>query len=362
MQFCLTRYRGNRSIPANIQPHAVIKSDAVFINMKNDNFNRTKFVSIRSSFYICLNVFTFAIYVEFMMTFLRIFYHNRLLKIMFIIVTFLSAYLLVNNYIELSNYSKRFLQLSWKISSFSIAEQPLLLKNITVRGRKFEIQAEQKISNNIETSKSSKTNQSLRGMKQRTIKSRLWNKAKGDEITDDVTENRTATIFARSFVQNNSTKRNASVLQTDKNMRRFKESIEQESEKMWSNKKNVLTEIPNSKRIYVHASVSASISSSGMQLPSRHDVGKILFNKTTEGRKLKQNWSGLNSHLWVSLCVESVNLLCNHPSFPLFPDKRQRIRGKLHLVRKEQGHAQRIFGFLHPPRSGEYRYETELTE
>lgn len=65
--------------------------------------------------------------------------------------------------------------------------------------------------------------------------------------------------------------------------------------------------------------------------------------------------SGLNAHVWYDVCASSVKSLCNYPLFPQAPNKRTLIT-TTDLSRVQDNYAQRIFGILHPPRTGKYRF------
>ena len=65
----------------------------------------------------------------------------------------------------------------------------------------------------------------------------------------------------------------------------------------------------------------------------------------------------LNVHLWTDICGAGVDVLRNWLHFPFFPDKRSFT---LHFHRVEdsevKNYGERCFGFVHPERSGQYKY------
>ena len=78
-------------------------------------------------------------------------------------------------------------------------------------------------------------------------------------------------------------------------------------------------------------------------------------------RKVEQdseNSTGsLNAHMWHGICGMNVDILRNWPHFPYFPDKRSFVsefRKTQVLNMKDNG--ERIFGFVHPQRSGLYKF------
>jgi len=70
----------------------------------------------------------------------------------------------------------------------------------------------------------------------------------------------------------------------------------------------------------------------------------------------KRNGS-LNVHMWSEICGTEVDILRHWPHFPHFPDKISFIyefyKTKLH---NSNNSGERIFGFLRPQRSGEYKF------
>lgn len=69
----------------------------------------------------------------------------------------------------------------------------------------------------------------------------------------------------------------------------------------------------------------------------------------------KLNLSGLNAHVWYDICPTSIQAICHHPLFPEQPNERIFAK-QLSLTRDQSNYIQRIFGFLHPPKTGKYRF------
>lgn len=64
---------------------------------------------------------------------------------------------------------------------------------------------------------------------------------------------------------------------------------------------------------------------------------------------------GVNGHIWHDFCPSSLQVLCYHPLFPKAPDQKSVIT-TLDITRHQDNYAQRIFGFLHPPKTGKYKF------
>ena len=65
--------------------------------------------------------------------------------------------------------------------------------------------------------------------------------------------------------------------------------------------------------------------------------------------------SGLNGHIWYDVCPSSIQAACNYPLFPKAPNEKTIIT-TLDFGRSGNNYIQRVFGFLHPPRTGKYRF------
>jgi len=81
--------------------------------------------------------------------------------------------------------------------------------------------------------------------------------------------------------------------------------------------------------------------------------GTSLFDVENSDRK--PNLSGLNAHVWYDICPTSIQALCHHPLFPEQPNERIFVK-QLSLKRYQRNYIQRIFGFLHLPKTGKYRF------
>jgi beta-1,4-N-acetylgalactosaminyltransferase 3 len=67
----------------------------------------------------------------------------------------------------------------------------------------------------------------------------------------------------------------------------------------------------------------------------------------------------LNVHVWLDWCGSTVNDLRRNIHFPNYPDVR--LKTKLfHLSHDAHNFGQRVFGFLHPPRTGTFIFITYL--
>ena len=63
----------------------------------------------------------------------------------------------------------------------------------------------------------------------------------------------------------------------------------------------------------------------------------------------------LNVYIWRKLCGNSVENLKKLPFFPQHPDE-EKVTHVLHIEDNTQDYGQRIFGFIHPPRSDSYLF------
>ena len=64
---------------------------------------------------------------------------------------------------------------------------------------------------------------------------------------------------------------------------------------------------------------------------------------------------GLNGHIWYDVCPSSIEAVCDYPLFPKAPNEKTVIT-TLDVRRDGDNYIQRIFGFLHPPLTGKYRF------
>ena len=82
---------------------------------------------------------------------------------------------------------------------------------------------------------------------------------------------------------------------------------------------------------------------------AKQNRGEIISTSTSV--------TGLNVHTWYDVCGTDVDILRNWPNFPYFPDKRSYISDFRKIQdngTKDNG--ERYFGFIHPYRSGEYKF------
>ncbi|XP_015767671.1 PREDICTED: N-acetyl-beta-glucosaminyl-glycoprotein 4-beta-N-acetylgalactosaminyltransferase 1-like [Acropora digitifera] len=63
----------------------------------------------------------------------------------------------------------------------------------------------------------------------------------------------------------------------------------------------------------------------------------------------------LNVYIWRKLCGDSVENLKKLPFFPQNPDE-EKVSDVLHIEDNTEDYGQRIFGFIHPPRSDSYLF------
>ncbi|KAJ7360062.1 hypothetical protein OS493_019154 [Desmophyllum pertusum] len=97
------------------------------------------------------------------------------------------------------------------------------------------------------------------------------------------------------------------------------------------------------------------------QQTAENDAVKPHLDALTRERKV-QNHSlssdvRLSVHMWSGVCGMEVDILRNWPHFPYFPDKRSFISEfQRTQVPATNNNGERIFGFIHPQRSGEYYF------
>ena len=173
--------------------------------------------------------------------------------------------------------------------------------------------------------------------------SRHWaDNFKGDAVIGYPSDNTTAAFIINDFVQKKNNSRKAKQV-TNKHVGRFNESNGKVAEGTWSDKKDRFPKYQSLKHRYRKTYISKEGVARGESSDNSIDETEL-------------DQYGLNAHVWYSLCTRSFSALCNHPKYPLFPDKSQQIRGKLNLQEwKEKSVTLRVFGFLIPPESGHYR-------
>ena len=95
--------------------------------------------------------------------------------------------------------------------------------------------------------------------------------------------------------------------------------------------------------------------------------GVQLFNETPEMINASESIASesiatvsaldgfLNVYIWRKLCGDSVENLKKLPFFPQHPDE-EKVADVLHIEDNTEDYGQRIFGFIHPPRSDSYLF------
>lgn len=70
---------------------------------------------------------------------------------------------------------------------------------------------------------------------------------------------------------------------------------------------------------------------------------------------LFHNQGSLNAHMWGGSCLRTIESLCQFPLFPRAPHERRKVFN-LDVSWEDKNFAQRLFGFLEPPESGNYTF------
>ena len=85
-----------------------------------------------------------------------------------------------------------------------------------------------------------------------------------------------------------------------------------------------------------------------------YDIPKVI--NTSESTATVSALDGfLNVYIWRKLCGDSVENLKKLPFFPQHPDE-EKVSDVLHIEDNTEDYGQRIFGFIHPPRSDSYLF------
>ena len=84
-------------------------------------------------------------------------------------------------------------------------------------------------------------------------------------------------------------------------------------------------------------------------------VGTLTLARKIDLHSSESNGS-LNVHMWNEICGTEVDILRHWPHFPYFPDKSSFIYEFYKSQLRNSNNGERIFGFLHPLRSGEYKF------
>ena len=82
---------------------------------------------------------------------------------------------------------------------------------------------------------------------------------------------------------------------------------------------------------------------------------EIFNHNMSKERQENEIISGINVHTWYDFCPSPLHVLCYHPLFPKAPDEKAVITA-LDVTRSKDTYAQRIFRFLHPPKTGKYKF------
>lgn len=82
---------------------------------------------------------------------------------------------------------------------------------------------------------------------------------------------------------------------------------------------------------------------------------EIFNDNMSKERQENEIISGINVHTWYDFCPSPLHVLCYHPLFPKAPDEKAVITA-LDVTRSKDKYAQRIFGFLHPPKTDKYKF------
>ena len=87
---------------------------------------------------------------------------------------------------------------------------------------------------------------------------------------------------------------------------------------------------------------------------------QTVASLTTRNLTGDQKNGMVNIDMWSDLCGTDVDVLRNWPHFPYLPDKRSVIEvNEFHNTRvrdSTRNNGDRIFSFIHPPRSGDYKF------
>ena len=95
--------------------------------------------------------------------------------------------------------------------------------------------------------------------------------------------------------------------------------------------------------------------------PQAEAIVTSISSGSTRERKVEhdslESTGTLNVHMWSEICGTNVDILRDWPHFPYFPHKCSFISG-FHKtdVLNTRNNGERIFGFVYPQRSGEYKF------
>eukprot|EP00795_Rhopilema_esculentum_P013058 gene13058-3834_t len=89
---------------------------------------------------------------------------------------------------------------------------------------------------------------------------------------------------------------------------------------------------------------------------TRPTVIRQMKRKRKKRKRPNKKFAGyLNLHVWQAWCGSTVEDLKRNKHFPLYPDMRT-TTDELFVRHGERSYGQRIYGFLHPPKSGNYTF------
>lgn len=86
-----------------------------------------------------------------------------------------------------------------------------------------------------------------------------------------------------------------------------------------------------------------------------NSMSREIFNGNVSKDRQNELISGINVHTWYDFCPSPLQVLCYHPLFPMAPDEKA-VTSALDVTRSNTMYAQRMFGFLHPPKNGKYKF------
>jgi len=91
---------------------------------------------------------------------------------------------------------------------------------------------------------------------------------------------------------------------------------------------------------------------------------KVQRAKILERIVMKQRRKGLkmgrvNSHVWYKTCTINMDSMRQNPLYPLWPDERIEVKmsNELESITTVSFAFQRVFGFLYPPATGDYKFK-----
>jgi len=108
--------------------------------------------------------------------------------------------------------------------------------------------------------------------------------------------------------------------------------------------------------VYSQAVESATSTHDPLSLATRPNVMKPTRKKQLKRKRPNVIFAGfLNVHIWRGWCGSTVEDLRRNKHFPLYPDGR-RITTDFFERQLDVNYGQRIFGFIHPPKTGNFTF------